>query len=47
MSDEVMKVVRLALIIAGGAVLSYFALNVIRTGGHKAGNVAGSLQEKF
>lgn len=38
---------RWAVIGVGALILGYFLLGVIRDGGHKAGNVAGSIQQKF
>lgn len=39
--------VRWAIIGVGAAILGYFLLGLVSKGGHKAGNVAGSLQRKF
>ena len=47
MNDDVMRMVRLAVIIAGALILGYFFLGLLRDGGHRTANVAGAIQKKI
>lgn len=45
--NNLSQAARFAIILVGAVILGYFLLGVVRTGGHQAGNVAGSLQKKI